>query len=120
VLAADKALDSGNADALVKLITDAATEGLAYRFAEAHKLREHADHMSRRAGNPWPPTSNSRIMPNNSTPSPQASRCAPSGIQSAPRTGTRARSASPVPQGLSTSALVAVLFPIIAVAAFAR
>jgi len=44
VTAADAALAAGNADELVKLITDEVAAGLRTRFARARAAREHAEH----------------------------------------------------------------------------
>ncbi len=43
IAAADKALESGSADALVKLVTDAAAKGVRERFARAKEAKKHAD-----------------------------------------------------------------------------
>lgn len=43
IAAADKALESGSADALVKLVTDAAAKGIRERFARAKEAKKHAD-----------------------------------------------------------------------------
>lgn len=43
VAAADKALESGSADKLVKLITDAVEKGIRDRFAHAFETKKHAD-----------------------------------------------------------------------------
>jgi hypothetical protein len=44
VAAADKALESGSADDLVKLVTEAAAKGIRERFAHAAETKKHADH----------------------------------------------------------------------------
>jgi hypothetical protein len=44
VAAADKALESGSADDLVKLVTDAAAQGIRERFARTLETKKHADH----------------------------------------------------------------------------
>jgi hypothetical protein len=44
VAAADKSLESGSADGLVKLVTDAAAKGIRERFAHALETKKHADH----------------------------------------------------------------------------
>lgn len=44
VAGADAALESGSADALVKLLVERATVGVRERFAEAQERRKHADH----------------------------------------------------------------------------
>lgn len=44
VAAADKALESGSADNLVKLVTEAAEKGIRERFAYAAETKKHADH----------------------------------------------------------------------------
>lgn len=44
VAAADKALESGSVDSLVKLVTDAAEKGIRQRFAHAAETKKHADH----------------------------------------------------------------------------
>jgi hypothetical protein len=44
VAAADKALESGSADNLVKLVTEAAEKGIRERFAHAAETKKHADH----------------------------------------------------------------------------
>lgn len=41
---ADKALDNGSVDKVVKLVTDEAAAGLRRRFTEAHEKKAHADH----------------------------------------------------------------------------
>jgi hypothetical protein len=41
---ADKALESGSVDTVVKLLTHEVTEGLHKRFAEAREKKEHAEH----------------------------------------------------------------------------
>ena len=41
---ADKALDTGSADKLVKLVTDEAGAGIRKRFAEAREKKTHAEH----------------------------------------------------------------------------
>jgi len=41
---ADKALDTGSADNLVKLVTDEAAAGIRKRFAEAKEKKAHAEH----------------------------------------------------------------------------
>lgn len=43
IQAADKALETGSADALVKLVSDAVATGIRERFAHAKETREHAD-----------------------------------------------------------------------------
>ncbi len=43
VAAADRALATGSADALIKLITDKVADGIQDRFAEAYQARKHAD-----------------------------------------------------------------------------
>lgn len=44
VEAADRALESGNADALIKIVTGEAADGIRQRFAEAVEDRKHAEH----------------------------------------------------------------------------
>jgi hypothetical protein len=44
VVGADKALETGSVDGLVKLVTDEAAEGIRRRFARARELGKHADH----------------------------------------------------------------------------
>ncbi len=44
VAAADKALESGSADGLVKLVTSAAEKGIRQRFTHAFETKKHADH----------------------------------------------------------------------------
>lgn len=44
VAAADKALESGSVDSLVKLVTDAAAKGIRERFAHVVEAKKHADH----------------------------------------------------------------------------
>lgn len=44
VAAADKALETGSADRLVKLVTEAAEKGIRERFARAAEAKKHADH----------------------------------------------------------------------------
>ncbi len=44
VAEADKALESGSADNLVKLVTEAASKGIRERFAKAKEAQKHADH----------------------------------------------------------------------------
>ena len=44
VLEADKALESGSAEKLVKLITEAASAGIRERFKKAEEAKKHADH----------------------------------------------------------------------------
>ncbi len=44
VLEADRALESGSADNLVKLVTDASAIGIRERFHKAYEARKHADH----------------------------------------------------------------------------
>ena len=41
---ADKALESGSVDKVVKLVTDEATAGIRRRFAEAREKKAHAEH----------------------------------------------------------------------------
>jgi hypothetical protein len=43
VAAADKALESGSAESLVKMVSDAAAKGLRERFAHALETKKHAD-----------------------------------------------------------------------------
>jgi hypothetical protein len=43
VMEADKALETGSADKVVKLITDDAAAGIRQRFAEAREKKKHAD-----------------------------------------------------------------------------
>ncbi len=43
VAAADKALETGSVDALVKMVTDAVAAGIRERFARAAETRKHAD-----------------------------------------------------------------------------
>lgn len=44
VAEADKALESGNIDSLVKLVTDEAARGIRERFGRAKEAKKHADH----------------------------------------------------------------------------
>ncbi len=44
VVEADKALDSGNVENLLKLVTDAASKGIRERFKKASEAKKHADH----------------------------------------------------------------------------
>lgn len=44
VAAADRSLESGSVDSLVKLVTDAAAGGIRERFAHASETKKHADH----------------------------------------------------------------------------
>jgi len=44
IAAADKALESGSADNLVKLVTDAAAKGIRERFELAKESKKHAEH----------------------------------------------------------------------------
>jgi len=44
IAAADKALEAGSVDKLVKLVTDAAEKGIRERFAHALETKKHADH----------------------------------------------------------------------------
>lgn len=44
VAAADRALESGEVDALIKTVTDEATAGIRQRFAEAIEKKKHAEH----------------------------------------------------------------------------
>jgi len=44
VVEADKALESGNVDSLVKLVTEAAARGIRERFGKAKEAKKHADH----------------------------------------------------------------------------
>ncbi|TAN40999.1 MAG: hypothetical protein EPN25_05910 [Nitrospirae bacterium] len=44
IAAADKALESGSADSLVKMVTAAAAKGIRERFAHAAETKKHADH----------------------------------------------------------------------------
>lgn len=44
VVGADKALETGSVDSLVKLVAEEASEGIRARFAHARELRKHADH----------------------------------------------------------------------------
>lgn len=44
VAAADVAMDNGNADALIKTVTDEAAAGIRQRFANAVEKRKHAEH----------------------------------------------------------------------------
>jgi hypothetical protein len=44
VAAADKALESGSADSLVKLVNDAVAKGIRRRFAQALETKKHAEH----------------------------------------------------------------------------
>lgn len=44
VAAADRALETGSADRLVKLVTEAAEKGIRERFARAAEAKKHADH----------------------------------------------------------------------------
>jgi hypothetical protein len=44
VVEADKALDSGSVDALVKLVTETAAKGIRERFSRAKEAKKHADH----------------------------------------------------------------------------
>lgn len=41
--AADKALESGSADNLVKIVNDAVAQGIRERFAHAQETKKHAD-----------------------------------------------------------------------------
>jgi hypothetical protein len=43
VTQADKALETGSADKVIKLVTDAAAAGIRQRFAEAREKKTHAD-----------------------------------------------------------------------------
>ncbi len=43
IAAADKAIESGNVDVLVKMITDAATDGVRRRHTAVREARKHAD-----------------------------------------------------------------------------
>jgi hypothetical protein len=43
IMAADKALESGAADALVKIVIEAATKGIRERFARTVEAKKHAD-----------------------------------------------------------------------------
>ena len=43
VAAADKALETGSVDALVKLVSDAVAAGIRERFAQANETKKHAD-----------------------------------------------------------------------------
>lgn len=44
VVEADKALESGSVDNLVKLVTEAASKGIRERFNKAKEAKKHADH----------------------------------------------------------------------------
>jgi hypothetical protein len=44
VLEADKALESGSVDHLVKLVTEASAKGIRERFKKAYEAKKHADH----------------------------------------------------------------------------
>lgn len=44
VMGADKALETGSVDGVVKLVTEEAAEGIRRRFAHTQELRKHADH----------------------------------------------------------------------------
>jgi len=44
VVEADKALESGSVENLVKLITDAASKGIRERFTKAKEAKKHADY----------------------------------------------------------------------------
>jgi hypothetical protein len=44
VAAADKALESGSADDLVKLVTEAAEKGIRERFVHAMEAKKHSEH----------------------------------------------------------------------------
>jgi hypothetical protein len=44
VLEADKALESGSVENLVKLVSEAAAKGIHERFAKAKEAKQHADH----------------------------------------------------------------------------
>lgn len=44
VAAADKALESGSADKLIKMVNDAAAKGIRERFEHAKEAKKHADH----------------------------------------------------------------------------
>lgn len=44
VAAADKALETGSADRLVRLVTDAVEKGIRERFTRAVEARKHAEH----------------------------------------------------------------------------
>ena len=44
VLEADKALESGSVNGLVKIITDAVSKGIQERFNKAKETKKHADH----------------------------------------------------------------------------
>ena len=44
VIEADKALETGSAENLVKLITEAAAKGIRERFTRAKEAKKHADH----------------------------------------------------------------------------
>lgn len=44
VAAADKALETGSVDKLVKLVTDASEKGIRERFTHAAETKKHADH----------------------------------------------------------------------------
>ena len=44
VVEADKALESGSVDNLVKLITESASKGIRERFTKAKEAKRHADH----------------------------------------------------------------------------
>lgn len=44
VAAADKALESGSVDSLVKMVNDAVAKGIRERFAHAAETKKHADH----------------------------------------------------------------------------
>lgn len=43
IIEADKALESGSADALIKYITSAVTDGIKERFTHAKETKKHAD-----------------------------------------------------------------------------
>lgn len=44
VAAADRALDSGSSEELVKMVNDASTNGIRERFTRASEAKKHADH----------------------------------------------------------------------------
>jgi hypothetical protein len=44
VLEADKALESGSVDKLVKLVTETSAKGIRERFHKAYEAKKHADH----------------------------------------------------------------------------
>jgi hypothetical protein len=44
VVEADKALESGSSENLVKLVTEAAAKGIRERFVKAREAKKHADH----------------------------------------------------------------------------